>query len=134
MNRITKALTGGAAVAALAVPVGWALGPVSAQPDPTPAPTPSTVSAAPDGASSTARVERRAERRAERQQRLAEELGIGVEELAAARRAVLEDELAARVEAGAITQERADRIAEAAANGTLDDLRTAWRERRATRR
>ena len=144
MNKVSKAVAGGAMVAALALPVGWAIMPASAQPDPTPttaaASTNPTSPGAADPAGATppdptgdARAERRAARRAERQQRLADELGITTDELKAARLRVLRHELDDRVSAGKMTQERADQILDAAASGNLRALRRQLRAERAAR-
>lgn len=124
MNKITKAISGGALVAALALPLGWAVVPASA--DPTPS---TTTSRSGSGRSE----EQRAARRAERQERLADELGVSVEDLQAARRRVLETELDQRVEDGRITQELADRILQAAEDGNLRELRRQLRAERAAR-
>lgn len=59
----------------------------------------------------------KADRRAEHQARLAEKLGIDVSTLQAAQDEIFEEDLQAAVDEGRITQERADEILEARANG-----------------
>ena len=152
MGRISKKTAALAAIGALAVPVGWAIAPASAQPAPAaqndtgqndtdtsndgaaPAAGVTTTEAGDTGTSTddpaTRRAERRAARRAERQKLVAEKLGVTPEQLRDARLGVLEDKLAERVASGRITQERADEILQAAKDGTLPQLRRRLREER----
>jgi len=122
MNKLTTAVATGVAVAGLALPIGWALAPAGADP----APTTTVATPTTEPASSDAPT---------RQDRLAEKLGVTPDELREARLSVLQEELDTRVADGRITQERADRIMEAARSGRLRELRSELRrERRAERR
>jgi hypothetical protein len=144
-GRIAKATGAAAAIAALAIPVGWAIGPASAQDDT----TTTTDATAPDtdgahghadatngagGLTIEQRQERRQARRAERESLVAEKLGVTADELRTARLAVLEDKLQERVDAGRITQERADEILQAAKDGHLRELRRQLRRDRVAAR
>lgn len=131
-HRILTTLGGAAVVAALALPVGWALAPASATSTPAVASI-TTVNRQPDQPADQPALPK-ADRRAERQQRVAERLGVTPEQLRDARIGVLGEDLAKGVAAGRLTQDQSDRLLAAARAGDRREIREIRREIRAARR
>ena len=142
MKKIAKPLAAAATLVALALPIGWALGPASAETAPTTTTvaddtttdattdTSTDTTTAPAKPTKEERQAKRAARREERQKELAEKLGVTPQELKDARLSVLSDRLDEAVANGRITQERADQIRDAAKAGTLPELRRELRRER----
>lgn len=149
-SKISKKTAALAMMGALAVPVGYAIAPASAE---SPAPSTTTqldidqsaddaaattssdtISPAAPAAGPEARAARRSARRTERQKLVADKLGVTPEQLRQARLDVLKDQLDARVASGRITQARADEILDAAKSGNLQQLRNEIRAARAAGR